>query len=203
MCERCESSPAVEVVPLVACAAPVVVRGPVVGLVVGVLGLLVVEARGLLVVTRLGVKGGSLRMGAEVKHCGARETKIPATGAADGGARNACNPCASASAQGFVILPASRLSPAGTYIILLRCLKICRFLSPHNPPPREKRARCRARWEEGVCMFLCVCRAGCHIISASVHLLTFFCSSESSGVTGDGEDSGEIYARRGGGRHGE
>jgi len=48
-------------------------------------------------------------------------------------------------------------------------------------------------------MFVCVCRAGCQIISASVHLLTFFCSSESSGVTGDGEDSGEIYARRGGG----
>jgi len=43
----------VEVVPLVAGAAPVVVRGPVVGLVVRVLGLLVVEASGLLVVTSL------------------------------------------------------------------------------------------------------------------------------------------------------
>jgi len=43
----------VEVVPLVAGAAPVVVGGPVVGLVVGVLGLLVVEAGGLLVVTGL------------------------------------------------------------------------------------------------------------------------------------------------------
>jgi len=43
----------VEVVPLVAGTAPVVVRSPVVGLVVSVLGFLVVEARGLLVVTSL------------------------------------------------------------------------------------------------------------------------------------------------------
>ena len=46
----------VEVVPLVASAPPVVVGGPVVGLVVGVLGLLVVEASSLLVVTSLSTK---------------------------------------------------------------------------------------------------------------------------------------------------
>ena len=50
----------VEVVPLVAGTAPIVVRGPVVGLVVRVLRLLVVEAGGLLVVTSLGVEGRSL-----------------------------------------------------------------------------------------------------------------------------------------------
>ena len=50
----------VEVVPLVAGTAPIVVGGPVVGLVVGVLGLLVVEAGGLLVVTSLGIEGRSL-----------------------------------------------------------------------------------------------------------------------------------------------
>jgi len=50
----------VEVVPLVAGAAPIVVRGPVVGLVVGVLCLLVVEASSLLVITSLGVEGRSL-----------------------------------------------------------------------------------------------------------------------------------------------
>ena len=50
----------VEIVPLVAGTAPIVVRGPVVGLVVRVLRLLVVEAGGLLVVTSLGVKGRSL-----------------------------------------------------------------------------------------------------------------------------------------------
>ena len=50
----------VEVVPLVAGTAPIVVGGPVVGLVVGVLGLLVVEAGGFLVVTSLGVQGRSL-----------------------------------------------------------------------------------------------------------------------------------------------
>merc|ERR1719183_1443606 len=60
----------VEVVPLVAGAAPVVVRSPVVGLVVGVLGLLVVEAGGLLVVTSLGVKGRSLLAVEGVEHFG-------------------------------------------------------------------------------------------------------------------------------------
>ena len=50
----------VEVVPLVTSAAPIVIRGPVVGLVVGVLSLLVVEARSLLVVASLCVQGGRL-----------------------------------------------------------------------------------------------------------------------------------------------
>jgi hypothetical protein len=50
----------VEVVPLVTSAAPVVIGSPVVSLIVGILGLLVVEAGGLLIVARLGVQGGSL-----------------------------------------------------------------------------------------------------------------------------------------------
>ena len=50
----------VEVVPLVTSAAPIVIRGPVVRLVVGVLGLLVVEARSLLVVASLCVQGSRL-----------------------------------------------------------------------------------------------------------------------------------------------
>ena len=50
----------VEIVPLVAGTAPIVVRGPVVSLVVCVLSLLVVEAGGLLVVTSLGIEGRSL-----------------------------------------------------------------------------------------------------------------------------------------------
>ena len=50
----------VEVVPLVAGTAPIVVRGPVVSLVVCVLSLLVVEAGSLLVVTSLGIEGRSL-----------------------------------------------------------------------------------------------------------------------------------------------
>ena len=53
---KCTPIAGVEVVPLVAGAAPIVIRGPVVGLVVGVLGLLVVEAGGLLVVTSLRVQ---------------------------------------------------------------------------------------------------------------------------------------------------
>ena len=48
---------AVEVVPLAASAAPVVVRGLRVGQVVGVLGLHVVEAGGLVEVRSLGVQG--------------------------------------------------------------------------------------------------------------------------------------------------
>jgi hypothetical protein len=48
--------PAVEVVPLAACAAPVVIGRLGVGQVVGILGLHVVEARGLVEVRRLGIE---------------------------------------------------------------------------------------------------------------------------------------------------
>jgi hypothetical protein len=50
----------VEVIPLVASTAPVVVCSPVVSLIVGILGLLVVEAGSLLVIASLRVQGSSL-----------------------------------------------------------------------------------------------------------------------------------------------
>jgi len=80
----------VEVIPLVTSTAPVIIRSPVVGLVVRILGLLVVEAGSLLVITSLGVEGRSLLLleqvrgqlrvmideGSKLSKCHGRGTKI-------------------------------------------------------------------------------------------------------------------------------